>query len=94
MAKSDMTEYAKVVARAWSDPAFKAQLLADPNAVLVAAGASVPPGVKIRVVENTDTLVHLVLPPRPADGELSDAALERVAGGHQPFTHPRTCGCF
>jgi hypothetical protein len=83
MGNSDTTAYAKVVARAWSDPAFKAQLLADPDAALAAAGAPVPPGVAVKVVENTDQLVHLVLPERPADTELSQEALEKVAAGMQ-----------
>jgi hypothetical protein len=81
MVKSDRTAYAKVVARAWSDPVFKAQLLADPNAALAAMGAPVPPGVGIKVVENTDKLVHLVLLAPPADTELSQEALEQVAAG-------------
>jgi hypothetical protein len=81
MAKSDTTIDAKVVARAWSDSAFKAQLLTDPNAALVAAGAAVPPSVTVKVVENTDKLVHLVLPARLADTELSLEAPEQVAAG-------------
>ena len=36
----------------------------------------------ISVVENTDKNVHLVLPPIPTD-ELSDEALEGVAGGRR-----------
>jgi hypothetical protein len=34
----------------------------------------------VTVVENTDKQFHLVLPPVPTD-ELSDEALEAVAGG-------------
>jgi hypothetical protein len=82
MMRKDIAEvYEKVVARAWSDPAFKAQLLADPKAALAAAGASVPPGVRVKVTENTDQLVHLVLPARPAETELSDADIETVVAG-------------
>ena len=51
----------KVVAKAWTDPAFKAQLLADPRATLAAAGLAIPPDVTVKVVENTDKLVHLAL---------------------------------
>jgi hypothetical protein len=72
--------YEKVVARAWSDPTFKAQLLADPSAALIAVGAP-PPGVRVKVVENTDQLVHLVLPARPSETELSDADIETVVAG-------------
>jgi len=39
----------------------------------------------VTVVENTDELFHLVLPPVPSD-ELSDEALDAVAGGvHKQF---------
>lgn len=72
--------YGKMVARAWRDPAFKAKLLADPHAALKDAGIPVPAGVAVKVVENTDTHVHLVLPPKPAR-ELSDEAVERVTAG-------------
>ena len=34
----------------------------------------------VKVVENTDTHHYLVLPPKPT-GELSDEALDKVAGG-------------
>jgi hypothetical protein len=71
--------YAKVIARAWREPAFKAKLIADPQATLKEAGVAVPAGVTVEVVENTDTQFHLVLPARPA-GELSDEALDKAAG--------------
>jgi hypothetical protein len=69
-----------IVARAWREPAFKAKLIADPGAVLGAAGLAVPSGVTVKVVENTATQFHLVLPPKPTD-KLSDEALDRVAAG-------------
>jgi Nitrile hydratase, alpha chain len=72
--------YGKIIAKAWCDPAFKARLLADPHAALAGEGISVLAGVTVKVVENTATEVHLVLPPKPA-GELSDEQLATVAGG-------------
>ncbi|HTB38086.1 MAG TPA: NHLP leader peptide family RiPP precursor [Reyranella sp.] len=70
----------KVIARAWREPAFKAKLIADPRATLTAAGVSVPGGVTVKVVEDTDTHLHFVLPPKPT-GQLSDEALDKVAAG-------------
>ena len=70
----------KIIARAWRDPAFKAKLLADPHATLKEAGLQVREGVTVKVVENTDTHHHFVLPPKPT-GELSDVELDKVAGG-------------
>jgi hypothetical protein len=72
--------YGKIIARAWRDPAFKAKLVADPLGALEQAGVAVPAGVTVKVVENTDKHFHLVLPPQPA-GALSDADLEKAAGG-------------
>ncbi len=72
--------YGKIIARAWREPAFKAKLIADPQVTLKDAGVTVPAGVTVTVVENTDTQFHFVLPPKPA-GELSDEALDSVAGG-------------
>ena len=76
--------YGKVVARAWRDPAFKAKLIADPQAVLREAGMAVPAGATVKVVENTGTHLHFVLPPKPV-GQLSDEALDEVAGGAGPI---------
>lgn len=73
---------AQLIAKAWSDPAFKARLVTDPKAVLRAEGFDIPDGLEIRVLENTENLRHLVLPALP--GELTDEQLERVAGAESP----------
>ena len=73
-------DFAKIIAKAWRDPAFKAELIANPAAALKAEGIDVPAGMTVTVVENTDKQFHLVLPPVPTD-ELSDEALDAVAGG-------------
>lgn len=73
--------YARITAKAWSDPAFKARLLSDPHVALREAGIDIPAGKTVKVVENTSDTVHLVLPPPPPEGELTDQALDQVAGG-------------
>jgi nitrile hydratase len=53
---------ARVVARAWADPAFKARLLADPEHALGELGYRLPdPTPKLTVVENTAAVHHLVV---------------------------------
>jgi hypothetical protein len=82
--RDNAAAYGKVVAKAWRDPSFKAKLLADPQAVLKEAGLAVPAGVTVKVVENTATHLHFVLPPKPT-GQLSDEALDAVAAGAAPI---------
>ena len=77
---ASVAEFGKIIAKAWREPAFKAELIANPAAALKAEGIDVPAGMTVTVLENTDKQFHLVLPPVPSD-ELSDEALEAVAGG-------------
>lgn len=71
--------FAAIVARSWGDADFHAQLLADPTATLAANGFNVPAGKQVEVVEDSDTVMHVLLPSRPS--ELSDEELDSVAGG-------------
>ena len=52
---------ARVVARAWMDPAFKLRLLEDPRAALAEVGYPPVSGSKLAVVENTERVHHLVV---------------------------------
>ena len=84
--------YGKVVAKAWRDPSFKAKLIADPKSILKQAGVSIPTGVTVKVVEDTGTHFHIVLPAKPA-GALSDEALDKAAGGAASlYPLPPKCG--
>ena len=82
--------YGKVVAKAWADEDFKAKLLADPKTVLKENGLAIPDDVEFRIVENTDKVVHLILPPEPA-GQLSEEELVNVAGGVEMFIEAINC---
>jgi hypothetical protein len=82
------SQWDQIVARAWADAAFKSRLLADPAAVLKEYGVAPPSGVTIKVHENTDKVLNLTLPSKPAAEELSVEELQRVAGG-AAFR----CGC-
>jgi hypothetical protein len=85
LAKQYPEAFRRVVERAWKDEAFKAQLLTDPVTAVAQEGIFVPEivrrcGITFKVVEDTEAVRHLVLPPPPAD-ELSDLELAVVAGG-------------
>ncbi len=47
---------------------------------------AVPEGVDVKVVENTDTTVHLILPPAPSSDELSDEQVNALAGGYKDIS--------
>ena len=52
---------ADLVAKAWSDPGFKANLIDDPRATLGEMGIDVGAIAELQVVENTDDLHHVVV---------------------------------
>jgi hypothetical protein len=51
------------------------------KAVFQEVGLEAPQGVQVRVVENTDQILHFTLPAKPSTDELSEDELESVAGG-------------
>jgi hypothetical protein len=78
-------DFRRVVERAWSDESFKTLLLSDPVAAVEQEGIVVPEtvkcsGIAFKVVEDTEAVRHLVLPPKPCE-ELCDLELAVVAGG-------------
>ena len=75
----------QLLLKVWQDPTFKRRLVADPRAVLQEEGLPVPEGKAVRVVEDTAETTHLVLPRKPAEGELTDEQLDQVAGGVVPL---------
>jgi hypothetical protein len=72
IAKQRAQSLGRVIARTWTDEAFKKELLADPVRVLAANGVAVPKGTAVKVLEDSNAVNHLVLPPKPADLNLSD----------------------
>ncbi len=83
--KERLQAYSRVVAKAWSDDAFKQRLLADPKATLQAEGLTFPAGAEVRIMESTDQRIYLPLPAKPAG--LSTEELSGMAGGEVPDTY-------
>lgn len=70
-----------IIAKAMQDDGYRQELLINPKqAIHREFGKELPPGLDVRVVEESANVVYLVLPARPA-GELSDHDLASVAGG-------------
>ena len=85
---------ADVYARTMTDPEFKAQFIADPAAVLSAAGVEVPEGLTIKVVENSSTTFHVVLPdPEAITDELLAAASGGSTAGSAGSLSSFACSC-
>ena len=61
------TIWGQLIAKCWADDSFKQKLLADPEAVLKAAGVEWPAGNSVRVLANDDKVFHLVIPAEPTD---------------------------
>lgn len=81
----------KIIKRCWQDEDFKRRLIAEPSTVLAEEGMPVPRGVTVRVLEDSEQLVHLVVPTRPEG--LDDEQLQQaVAGYNRPVNvcHPGT----
>jgi hypothetical protein len=73
----------KIILKAQEDPDFKRRLIENPKAAIEEAlGLEVPPAIAIQVLEETPTKLYLVIPVDPSEVELSDAMLDRVAGGY------------
>src|SRR5690606_1982699 len=63
------------------DEAIKTRLLREPAEVLEEYDIPLPEGVQVRLVENTDKVIHLVLPSEPPGKELTDAQLSQISAG-------------
>ena len=75
--------WAKIVAKAWCDEAFKAELLNNPEQVLKAEGAEIPEGVHVHVVEerkpSTAEEIYLYLPPVNQSITLEEEEMKKAA---------------
>ena len=90
-----------LVQRSLQDVAFRQMLLDDPKAAVEQElGSQLPEGVEVRVVEESQQTIYLVLPSATAvgeGGEVSDRELDAVAGGFgstgfpTDMLHPECC---
>jgi hypothetical protein len=73
-----------IATKAWQDAAFRQELLSNPRAVIARElGTTLPSNLQIHVFEEDNNNLYVVIPPVPSvDEELSEEALEQVAGGY------------
>lgn len=64
---------ADVVAKCWNDPAYKRDLINTPKTVLKEAGIEgITPEVAVNILENSDTVKHVVIPGEEQVGKLGE----------------------
>jgi hypothetical protein len=81
---------AKIVARAWTDKAFKADLLTDPEPILREYGMEVPEGMTVRMHQDTSKVEHGVIPAPPPNltpEQLKDPANVHIVYCFTQFHH-------
>jgi hypothetical protein len=77
---TDDTVFREVSARFAADEQFRAELKADAGKALDSLGIQIPSGVLVRVERDEPAIDRLVVY-APENPELTDADLEKVAGG-------------
>lgn len=76
-----------LIAKAWTNEAFKQQLLNNPRAAVEQElGEQLPEGMNVQIIQEPANTLYIVLPTKPESsdelsGGLSDEELEAVAGG-------------
>ena len=68
--------WTQIASKAEMDSAFKKRLLHNPSAVFKESGVEIPPGVTVKIHEDSDREIHFVLP-----HPLSDVDLRQASGG-------------
>jgi hypothetical protein len=83
-----------IALRALRDEEFRQALVRDPEATLAREyGVKIPEGVRVQVHEETENLIHLIVPAPPSKLEqLSDRELEMMPADPRGKTGCCTCG--
>ena len=77
---------ARLIARAWHDPDFKRQLLANPKAAIEQEfGIELPGDLEVTAVEDTPDHLHLVVPVNRT------GLTEERLGTDEAVAHPHPC---
>ncbi|MCR5289633.1 MAG: NHLP leader peptide family RiPP precursor [Treponema sp.] len=86
--------YENIVKKAAKDPAFRKELLANPNgAITSVVGKEIPSSFKIRIIEEDPAYAATFILPHFDNKALDDSDLDAVAGGvYNPSASAEACG--
>jgi len=76
-------KYAKIVAKAWADDDYKKKLIENPKEILKQEGIVIPDNIKIRILENSETKLNFILPPKPDNLYEINQIDEKLAAGSE-----------
>lgn len=83
--------WGKIVVKAWVDESYKQRVLKNPEAVLKENGVELPQGMKLKAVEDTSEVHHVIIRQKPTD-TLSVEELKKISGGY-PEEGACSCTC-
>jgi hypothetical protein len=69
--------WGQIIARVWIDEEFKKRFMLDPRGVLAEHGTELDGGVEFKVVEDTSTMRHIILPPAPTGDLVEEDFIEK-----------------
>ena len=72
-------ELAQIIAKAWTDPAFKEKLMKNPKEAFLEGGIPCADGGSIHVHQNKKGDWNFIIPMKP-EGKLSETELREAAG--------------
>ena len=86
--------FSHIIVRAWNDEDFKNKLMTTPEKVFAEYSLAIPQNVKVKIVENTNDLVHFILPVKPS--KPSHISLDKFSihvGEHPLYCECEKCDC-
>ncbi len=78
LSDEDKKKWAEMIAKCWTDEAFKKRFKENPTAVLNEFGINCPSNITYKVVEDTKDTIYLHIPQKP-EANLSEADLKKTA---------------
>ncbi len=70
--------FGKVIQKCWVDDDFRKNLLENPKLTLMHEGVKVPENMEVRFYENSDSVLHIMLPEKPKKVGVEKTDIEKA----------------